>query len=270
MRKFRLGLILAITLCVAVGCDPDEEDGTQFIVLKCIPSDLQTNVSQQSSIHLRFSRPVDHQTVMGTKQIILADQQNSIIPITYSFSGEIVTIQTGSPLAANATYGVAVRPGVKDIYGNNIEIPYAATFATGPSVAPIPNWPPFTIAPPTAGPPMGPPGTFSPVASLFIPRARHTATRLTDGRVIAIGGESVVGFGTVERTAEIFDPATLQWTMSASNSGLGMYFERAGHTAQLLDNGKILVVGGTQDGFQALNTAEIYDPLSDQFYTVYG
>ncbi|MHC4598397.1 MAG: Ig-like domain-containing protein [Planctomycetota bacterium] len=268
MRYFWIVAALAMVVGLTLGCQQDEEEGTQFVVIKCIPSDQQTNVSQQAEIFIRFTHVVDHKTVMGTKQIILADQMNSLVPITYSFHGEIVKIQTGSPLAANATYGVAVRPGVRDVYGNNVDLPFAATFATGPNLTTIPNWPPFTIPPTGTVQPLGPPGTFTPVSSLFVPRARHTASRLHDGRVIVIGGESSVGFGWVERSAEIFDPATLMWTMSASNNGLGMYFERAGHTAEILQNGRILVVGGTLDGVQALNTAEIYDPIQDQFYPV--
>ena len=43
-----------------------------------------------------------------------------------------------------------------------------------------------------------------------------------------------------------------------------MNSDRAGHTATLLGNGKVLLAGGF-DGTQALKTAEVYDPSSNTF-----
>ncbi|MHC5036746.1 MAG: Ig-like domain-containing protein [Planctomycetota bacterium] len=261
-------LVLFVFLCA--GCDNKNDEGTPFLVINTDPSDLQTNVVQQTIISIRFTNHVDHTTVQGTKQIILVNQSNSVIPTSFHFNGEYVTVTPGSPLAPNATYGLAVRPGVRDIYGSNIDVPFAITFSTGPNLATIPNWPPF-IPPSQTGPqPIGPPGTFVPVGPLNVPRARHTANRLPDGRVIVIGGERQANFSRVERSAELFDPNTLSWTPSQSNGGLGMYFERCGHSSTLLENGQILVAGGTHNGLQAHTTAEIYDYVTDTFSAVPG
>jgi len=268
MKKIGFIMILAVALALEAGCNTEIEEGTQFVVINCMPADHVTNVPVQSAITLRFTHQVDHRSIIGTKQIILVSQQNAVVPVSFQFNGELVTITPGSPLAVNATYGVAVRPGVRDIFGDNIEIPFEAVFSTGSNVGSIPNWPPYTI-PVTPGVGiLGPPGTFTPVGSLFIPRARHTATRLLDGRVIVIGGERTANFGTVERTAEIYNPTTLQWTLSQCNNGAGMYYERAGHTATLLLNGRILITGGTTNGLQAMANAEVYDPLHDAFSIV--
>lgn len=58
-------------------------------------------------------------------------------------------------------------------------------------------------------------------------------------------------------SAEIYDPTTNAWHRAASLS-----VPRRDHTATLLVNGKVLVVGGCcATGF--LSTAELYDPSSD-------
>jgi uncharacterized delta-60 repeat protein len=93
-------------------------------------------------------------------------------------------------------------------------------------------------------------------------RAGHTSTLLPDGRVLVVGGFSNLIVGT---TAEIFDPATGRWSPTGNLVGPGE--GRASHTATLLPNGKVLVVGGVRllgaanpTGF--LRTAQLYDPAT--------
>ncbi len=57
-------------------------------------------------------------------------------------------------------------------------------------------------------------------------------------------------------TAEIYNPATGTWTLTGSLTD-----RRSHHTATLLPDGKVLVVGGNQFAFD-LASAEIYDPAS--------
>ena len=72
-------------------------------------------------------------------------------------------------------------------------------------------------------------------------RGAHTATLLTDGRVLITGG--TVSGGIITRFAEIYDPVT------DSVGGTGSMAEgRSGHTATLLSDGKVLIVGGTATG----------------------
>ena len=99
-------------------------------------------------------------------------------------------------------------------------------------------------------------------------RAGHTATTLLDGRVLIAGGADG-SIGAVTASCEIFDPVTDTITPAAP-----MGTPRAAHTATLLADGRVLVAGGTTT-FQtsptgsilpilngALNTAEIYDPVT--------
>ncbi|MEM7309104.1 MAG: kelch repeat-containing protein [Planctomycetota bacterium] len=85
------------------------------------------------------------------------------------------------------------------------------------------------------------------LGSLQHRRARHTATRLQDGRVLLAGGVGGSGGSggpepAVLRSAEIFDPATGVTTPVASMSA-----QRVFHTATLLEDGRVLVVGGSRD-----------------------
>jgi N-acetylneuraminic acid mutarotase len=93
------------------------------------------------------------------------------------------------------------------------------------------------------------------VGNLIVPRAAHTATLLPDGRVLIAGGRSISHTDVVSvDSAELYDPATRLWTITGS-----LTQPRSGHTATLLPNGKVLVVGG-QLGTESAATAELYDP----------
>jgi N-acetylneuraminic acid mutarotase len=91
----------------------------------------------------------------------------------------------------------------------------------------------------------------------------HTATLLTDGKVLVVGGWQI-SRNDILATAEVYDPskdnspAEPSWTSVAPMSET-----RRQHTATLLANGDVLVVGGFGwsgvDGGQ-IRTAEIYDP----------
>jgi len=79
-------------------------------------------------------------------------------------------------------------------------------------------------------------------------RAFHTATVLQDGRVVVTGGVTYGGqkgngdyFTKILNTAEIYDPITGSWTLLPA---LSEY--RAAHSASLLDDGRLLIAGGTE------------------------
>jgi hypothetical protein len=93
-------------------------------------------------------------------------------------------------------------------------------------------------------------------------RDGHTATLLPDGRVVVIGGERIQPRRDMLASVEIYDPATDTWSPSTA-----LPESRANHTATLLDDGTILVIGGGRhnaigvpSGLDVRATALVYDP----------
>jgi Galactose oxidase, central domain len=109
-------------------------------------------------------------------------------------------------------------------------------------------------------------GKFSLTGNMHSPRAQHSATLLTNGKVLLVGSSTDTG------NAELFDPASGLFSATGS-----LMQARAHHTATLLPNGQVLVLGGIQirppaGGGAApapvsLDSAEVYDPADGVFHT---
>jgi hypothetical protein len=101
-------------------------------------------------------------------------------------------------------------------------------------------------------------GTFTVTGSMNTTRADYSATLLSDGRVLVIGGfieANAPGFPTTYyASTEIYDPSTGQFT---ANGNLNT--ARRGHGANQLANGQVLVEGG-YSSTGVLASTEIYDP----------
>jgi hypothetical protein len=128
-------------------------------------------------------------------------------------------------------------------------------------------------------------GLFSPTGSLSVGRAAYSTTLLPDGRVLVAGGgdcATATDNGTWA-SAEIYDPATGEFTTTGP-----MTAPRQGHTATLLQDGRVLITGGftgPQPGAARavtlasirladtcrstfLDSAEIYDPATGRFTAI--
>ncbi len=107
--------------------------------------------------------------------------------------------------------------------------------------------------------------TWAPAAPMHAARYFHTATLLPNGKVLVVGGTHDINASDdveVVDVVELYDPLTNTWTIVAP-----LQTARGGHTATLLGNGNVLVVGGgTGDNANViLSSAELYDPLTNQW-----
>ena len=107
-------------------------------------------------------------------------------------------------------------------------------------------------------------GKFTSTGAMTTARAHHTATLLGDGRVLIVGGDSDAASASSLASAEIYDPKTGRFTAGGS-----MATARGSHTATLLQDGRILIVGGATGGSNYVASAELYDPTTGKF-TVTG
>lgn len=95
-------------------------------------------------------------------------------------------------------------------------------------------------------------GTFSTTGTMLSTRQRQTATLLSDGTVLFVGGSEFDANVDILAASEIFDPNT--GTFSGTG---GLLTRRIVHTATLLKDGTVLVTGGLND-VGTLATAELY------------
>lgn len=93
---------------------------------------------------------------------------------------------------------------------------------------------------------------YAAAASMQEARVSHTATRLTDGRVLVAGGWT--GRATT-RSAELYDPATRQFQAAPPLSE-----PRMDATATLLPSGGVLVVGGASRTNVPTEAVDLFHP----------
>jgi hypothetical protein len=104
-------------------------------------------------------------------------------------------------------------------------------------------------------------GTFSPTGNMTAPRAAHTAILLPDGKVLIAGGSSSLGENAPWlTTAEIYDPSTGTFTATSD-----MIHGHECGQAHVLNNGKVLLSGGSDDASRNLPGAQLYDPMTGSF-----
>jgi hypothetical protein len=101
--------------------------------------------------------------------------------------------------------------------------------------------------------------TFSATGDMTSARVNHTATLLANGKVLLSGGGIDQGAGGALATAELYDPAVGTFVATGP-----MTVARTGHTATVLADGRVLIVGGANSG-GVLPSAEIYDPATSAF-----
>ncbi|MFY2561076.1 kelch repeat-containing protein [Corallococcus terminator] len=93
-------------------------------------------------------------------------------------------------------------------------------------------------------------------------RVGHTATLLSDGQVLLLGGKtpSPTPSKSHLKEATVWSPTTGTWTPVKP---LGM--ARANHTATRLGDGRVLVTGGSNPAKGTLASAELWDPKTGKW-----
>lgn len=140
---------------------------------------------------------------------------------------------------------------------------------------------PISVAPPSIAPsgltPVAPSGPVRVTATggMLTPRTRHAAVRLLDGRVLIVGGTALGPLGPRDpvtgewptsalASAELWDPATGRFSATGR-----MAVPREDATVTLLDDGRVLIAGGTATypggRVTAPASTELYDPVTGTF-----
>jgi hypothetical protein len=124
-----------------------------------------------------------------------------------------------------------------------------------PSLRPLPSL--LTNTPTPLAPAAG---SWIATGNMIETRFGESATLLPSGNVLVVGGNPQFSRRGLSRaTAELYDPSTGRWTLTGS-----MREAREGHAAVRLENGQVLVLGGSNASdarpARLLSSAELYDP----------
>ena len=103
-------------------------------------------------------------------------------------------------------------------------------------------------------------GTFTATVDMASGRGGHSATLLADGTVLIAGGADFDGVNIFLSGAEIYDPVKRAFRATGS-----MMTGRAGPSAALLPNGKVLIAAGHNGDDGPITSVEIYDPHTGAF-----
>ncbi len=105
--------------------------------------------------------------------------------------------------------------------------------------------------------------TFNETGKMREARVDHTATLLNNGKTLIAGGYGNTGARNgVTSSAELYDPQTGSFSLVSN-----MNFHRFKHSAVLLNDGKVLIVGGiaSSSNPRQYTTAELFDPATNSF-----
>jgi len=250
------GLVLAL----AAGCGTGRPTpDSPLHVVSTTPAQGTVDVDVAVTIEVVFTVAVAPESVEGTGRIVLQDQGLAVIPAVVAVDAADptrVTVDPTQPLADGTTFGLAIRNGVATPDGERLAAPLGVRFSTGPTLADMPNWPPFDD--PATPPPVS--GTFVRAQNeMSVGRQEAAGALLTDGRVFVHGGRATTG-GALG-TADLYRPVTDDFV--AAGTG-GAPVGRWGHTATLLGDGTVLLAGG-DSGTAVLSDSPLYAPATDSY-----
>ncbi len=103
--------------------------------------------------------------------------------------------------------------------------------------------------------------TWTTTGSMHDPRAAHSATVMTDGKVLVAGGCSNDNGNGAQASADVYNPNTGTWVrVGALNAA------RGAHSATLLPSGEVLIAGGNNGNYLGdLYSAEVFEPTMQRW-----
>jgi len=154
--------------------------------------------------------------------------------------------------------GRSLRPALLLAATLVLVLTITAAIAIGSGLIKPPWLDPSLVPTPSAS--TSPRATEAPTLGMIEFRTQHTATLLPDGTVLVVGGAEPQFPSADVASAEVYDPMRRTWTATVD-----MVTPRYAHTATLLPDGTVLVVGGIDSiiyggGSSKLASAELYDP----------
>ncbi len=221
----------------------------------------------------------------GTEQLLVSAYVPSSeqgVPWTITSNASWLKLPSAGPFTTNQIIPVSVDAGTALGSSGTISINTTPPFAA-PSVIKGPIQVNVTVGPPKPATAAGvlvvgghddtqiaQPYFYDAVSNnifpvmLNTPRTQSTATLLKNGDVLVVGGNTIysntIGQINPTNTAELIKPGQ---PVAAFTGSLAQ--ARMNHTATLLDDGKVLIVGGTAPAGSLLDSAELYDPATGQF-----
>ena len=118
-------------------------------------------------------------------------------------------------------------------------------------------------------------GSITEISPMKDFRGQHTATQLNDGRILVTGGYDETfdanGFNEATATAELFDPGSQTFSCVGGGSSPCsnvMSSARWNHRATLLNDGTVLVTGGTPTDSgtrEGTASADLFNPSNNSF-----
>ena len=213
-------------------------------VRKIRPRAGRTFVPLDVTVRIRFSRPVDPETISEfTVQFRRLLGEDVSYNLTLEKNNKLIVLTPTGFLDPGKDYEVVVRFGLASDKGRLLKREARAIFFTDATV------PPFQFLRPEQ---------FVPIASeMFEGRAAHTATRLDDGSILVAGG--MADAARVSDTGELFDTTELEFRAAGSR----LLHARAYHEAVPISGSAMLIGGWT--GLTADSTTELFDPLTREF-----
>lgn len=235
-------------------------------------------------------------TVTATSGNVSSSVQVSITSGVWSLAGSMAAARLGPPATLLSNGQVLVAAFVNSSNANQLQAtvydPATDAWSLTQSMTAIRESPTATLlgsgqvlvtggAPSGGGPPaLATTELYDPASnawsagpSMSTGRYQHTATLLTNGKVLVAGGtDNAQGLGcsVAYTSAELYDPTAGTWSAVAS-----MTTGHFDHTATLLTNGTVLITGGYTcppgGGAEvATGDTEIYDPVADSWTVVGG